>query len=266
MPRIDPHSWLSYPLLLAFLAGVQGGIAQQPPSPAAAQAPVPAPPQAGLPVPVPPTAEELGDTLMAEQRYQAAIEAYKKGSPNSAVLQNKLGIAYQMLLMVTEASRCYQASLKLDPHNAKVMNNLGTIYDSLKQYSAAERMYRKALKIEPNSAVIEKNLGTALMAQRKYKKGAEAFQAALAMDPGIFEKKVRPRVDNPTTKQDRGAMNYYMAKTCVRAGLNDRAIEYLRMALNEGFINPKKIVSDSEFASLRGIPAFEELIAAQKSP
>jgi hypothetical protein len=48
--------------------------------------------------------------------------------------------------------------------------------------------------------------------------------------------------------------------------LNDRAIEYLRMALNEGFINPKKIVSDSEFASLRGIPAFEELIAAQKSP
>jgi len=24
-------------------------------------------------------------------------------------------------------------------------------------------------------------------------------------------------------------MNYYMAKGCVRAGMNDRAIEYLRM-------------------------------------
>jgi hypothetical protein len=54
-----------------------------------------------------------------------------------------------------------------------------------------------------------------------------------------------------------------MAKGCVRAGMNDRAIEYLRMALNEGFTSPKKIVADSEFAALRGIPAFDQLLAAQ---
>jgi hypothetical protein len=58
-------------------------------------------------------------------------------------------------------------------------------------------------------------------------------------------------------------MNYYMAKGCVRAGQNERAIEFLRMALNEGFTNPKKIIADSEFAGLRGIPAFEQLIADQ---
>ena len=61
-------------------------------------------------------------------------------------------------------------------------------------------------------------------------------------------------------------MNYYMARGCVRAGQNDRAIEYLRMALNEGFTNPKKIVADSEFAGLRGIPAFEQLLQAQRTP
>jgi hypothetical protein len=43
----------------------------------------------------------------------------------------------------------------------------------------------------------------------------------------------------------------------------DKAIEYLRAALNEGFATPKKITEDSEFASLRGIPAFEELLTAQ---
>jgi len=61
-------------------------------------------------------------------------------------------------------------------------------------------------------------------------------------------------------------MNYYMAKGCVRAGQTDRAIEYLRMALNEGYTNPKKIQADNEFAVLRGTPAFEELIASQTAP
>jgi tetratricopeptide (TPR) repeat protein len=210
-----------------------------------------------------PTPEEIGDSLMMHQRYQAAIEAYKKGPRNSADLWNKLGIAYQMMFNMDEATHCYQASLRLNPKNTHVLNNLGTVYDSQKQYAAAERMYRKALRLEPRSAVIEKNLGTNLLTQHKFKKGWEAYQVALAIDPLVFEQGNSPRVDNPASVHDRGAMNYYMAKGCVRAGQNDRAIEYLRMALNEGFTNPKKIVADVEFASLRGIPAFEQLLAAQ---
>jgi hypothetical protein len=45
--------------------------------------------------------------------------------------------------------------------------------------------------------------------------------------------------------------------------MNDRAIQYLRMALNEGFTNPKKIIADTEFASLRDLPAFQQMLAAQ---
>jgi len=37
------------------------------------------------------------------------------------------------------------------------------------------------------------------------------------------------------------------------------------MALNEGFTSPKKIIADNEFAGLRGLPAFEQLLAAQRS-
>jgi hypothetical protein len=59
-------------------------------------------------------------------------------------------------------------------------------------------------------------------------------------------------------------MNFYMAKGCVRAGMNDCAIEYLRMALNEGFTNPKKIEADTEFAGLKDLPAFQQLLASQR--
>jgi tetratricopeptide (TPR) repeat protein len=213
--------------------------------------------------PIQATAKELGDALMVHQRYQAAIEAYRKIPGPSADALNQMGIAYQMMFNLHDAVKCYESSLRLDPKNANVLNNLGTVYDSLKQLNAAERMYRRALKLEPKSAMIEKNLGTNLLAQHRYKKGWQAYQAALAIDPQIFKDSVSLRVENPASTQDRGAMNYYMARGCVRAGQSDCAIDYLRMALNEGYTNPKKIEADSEFASLRGIPAFEQLLAAQ---
>jgi len=210
-----------------------------------------------------PTAEEVGDALMTHQRYQAAIAAYKSTGPTTAEVWNKLGIAYQMMFNLNEAMRCYQESLQIDPKNAHVLNNLGTIHDSLKEYRAAERMYRRALRINSDSALVNKNLGTNLLAQHKYDKGWEAYQKALSINPNIFDRNIGLRVDNPTTPQDRGAMNYYMARGCARAGMNDRAIEYLRSSLNEGFASPKKIVADTEFAALRGVPAFERLLAGQ---
>jgi tetratricopeptide (TPR) repeat protein len=211
----------------------------------------------------PPSSKEVGDALMMHQRYQAAIEAYKKVPGESAEVMNQMGIAYQMMFNLSDATKCYQASLRINPRNSNVLNNLGTVYDSLKEYGDAERMYRKALKIDPKSALTEKNLGTSLMSQHHYKQGWQAYQAALALDPQIFQASGTPRVENGGNIQDRGAMNYYMAKGCVRAGQSDRAIEYLRLALNEGFTNPKKIQADSEFASLHGLPAFEQLLAAQ---
>jgi hypothetical protein len=47
----------------------------------------------------------MGDALMARQRYQAAIEAYKKAPPDDATAWNKLGIAYQMMFNVSDAMR-----------------------------------------------------------------------------------------------------------------------------------------------------------------
>jgi Flp pilus assembly protein TadD len=256
--------WLPvFAVLAALIVASPAATAQ-----AAAQAPPANPPSASDPgaTQAQPTAEEVGDSLMAHRRYQAAIDSYRKALPNSAAVLNKMGIAYQMMFNLNDAARCYQASLKLAPKDARVLNNLGTVYDSLKQYGNAERMYRRALKVDPNSALILKNLGTDLLAQHKYKKGWEAYKAALVINPEIFQNSSSPRVENPATVQERGAMNFYMAKGCVRAGQNDRAIEYLRMALNEGFTTPRKIVADAEFAALRGLPAFEQVLAAQGSP
>jgi len=266
MRKMDEHRWLPALAVLAALLLDSPAFFAQPATEVPASPPQPTHASA-VATQIPPSPEEIGDALMTHQRYQAAIAAYKKAPANSADAMNKMGIAYQMMFNFEDALRCYKGSLKINPANAHVYNNLGTIYDGLKDYRNAERSYRKALKLEPGSSVVLKNLGSDQLAQHKYKEGWESYKAALALDPTVFkEGAAKLRIANPGTLEERGAMNYYMAKGCVRAGMTGRAIEYLRMALNEGFTNPRKIIADSELAGLRGLPAFEQLLAAQSNP
>jgi Tfp pilus assembly protein PilF len=174
-----------------------------------------------------------------------------------------MGIDYQMMFNSKDATRCYKESLQIDPHNSEVLNNLATVYASLKEYGQADRLYRKALKYNPHSALILKNLGTNLLVQHRYNKGWETYQQALAIDPQIFADRGEPSVEDPSSVQERGAMNYYMAAGCARAGQTACALQYLRMALDEGFTTRKKVANDSEFASLRDNPAFKQLLAEQ---
>lgn len=269
-------------LLAVLIAGAHGLAAQAPPPATPAQTPAAAPAQAPSAAPspataapaipvvtlpsIPPTPEQLGDSLSAHRQYQAAITAYAKVTGPSAQLWNKMGIAYQMMFNSHEALRCYNASLKIDPRNSQVLNNLATVYDSLKDYGSAERYYRKAIKIDPHSAMILRNFGSNQLSQHKYKKGWEYYQQALAVDPQIFDNREGASIQNPASNQERGAVHYYMARSCVTAGNPDCAITNLRLALNEGYTNPKKIAGDNSFASLRELPAFQQLIAAQSAP
>jgi len=209
------------------------------------------------------TPEQLGDLHMARRRYQAAIQTYRQMPHITSAVWNKIGMANQQMFVLDEAKRSYEIALKMDPKNPDILNNMGTVYYSLKLFSNAEKYYRKALKQSPKSALIYKNLGTDLMAADKFKKGWDCYQAALAIDPEIFERNALYRVGEPTPAQKRGAMNFYLAKSYVRVGMNDRAVDYLRMAIDEGFTDRKKVLADKEFASLRGIPSFEQLLVEQ---
>lgn len=257
------HTFFVLGLMTCAAAAPQFSLSQTPPQTQDAPASPGVTPQS-IPKPPPPTHEELGDTLSVHRRYQAAIAEYGKETPSAAVW-NKMGIAYQMMFNLKDATRCYKESLKLDSRNPQVLNNLATVFDSLKQYGSAERLYRKALKVEAHSPLILKNLGTNLLAQHKYNRGWAEYQKALAADPDVFQDKSSPQVQNPSTVAERGAMNYYMAAGCARMGQVDCTLQYLRMALNEGFTSPKKVATDLAFANVRDNPDFKLMLAAQES-
>lgn len=266
MRRPDPIRWL--PILVLAAAGLP--VFCQSTS-ASAGTPLPAANASTQPIvqPAPspdPTPEQIGDAYAARQRYQAAIAAYSKDLHPTAAIWNKMGVAYQMMFNLRGATRSYQESLRLNSKNAMAYNNMGTIYDSLKEYSKATKMYRKALKIDPNAPLILKNLGTNLLVQHKNSKGLEAYEEAMRLDPTVFEKHDSPTVANPTPIRERGELNYFMARGCVRMGQTACALEYLRMAIDEGYTTIKKVTEDADFVSLRDSPAFRQLVAEQQPP
>jgi tetratricopeptide (TPR) repeat protein len=208
--------------------------------------------------------ETQGDVLMARQRYVAAIDAYQMGPMDSAVLWNKMGIAYHHMFNLKEAQKDYEKALKINPSYPEALNNLGAVYYGLKDYRAAERAYRKAIKMRPKAAMFYSNLGTAYLAQGKNKKGAEAYWTALTLDPNVFESDPTARIAEIGPSREMATLNFLLAKTYAQAGRKDEALIYLRKALDEGFSDRKKLLEGKDFATLRDTPEFQKMMADKR--
>jgi tetratricopeptide (TPR) repeat protein len=210
------------------------------------------------------SAEQRADILMARKMYREAIDLYQQGPADSAVIANKIGIAHHQMLDFDSARKFYEKAIKLDSHYAEAINNLGTVYYAKRKYRRATSLYHRALRLTPKSASIYSNLGTAFFARKKYKEAAESYQTALSLDPDVFEHRSTYGVLlQERSVEERAKFHYYLAKTYAKAGMNDRALLYIRKALEEGFKEREKLKEDPEFTGLRDLPEFQQLLALE---
>ena len=210
--------------------------------------------------------EQWGDLLMIHHQYLEAIDSYRKAPRDSAVVWNKLGIAYHHMFALDQAKVDYLQALRLNPRYGEALNNLAAVYYAEKDYKRAEKTYRRALKLIPNSATAYNNLGTAYFADEKFKQGTEAYQKAFAIDPAVFNGDPLQTISETSTTAERARVDYCLAELYAQAGMKDKAIEYLRKALDAGFNDNKRLMQDQEFASIRQTAEFEQLIATTKHP
>jgi tetratricopeptide (TPR) repeat protein len=210
------------------------------------------------------TSEQRGDILMARKMYREAVEMYAQEKPVTAVVRNKTGIAYHQLLQFELARKYYEMAVKLDHNYAEALNNLGTVYYARKSYRRAISQYKRALRAAPQSASIYSNLGTAYFARKDYKLAAETYQKAVSLDPEVFEHRGSFGVIlQERTVEERAKFHYYLAKTYANAGQIDRALQYIRKALEEGFTERKKIMDEPAFVALHEMQEFKELVASE---
>ena len=206
-----------------------------------------------------PPSEALGDILNARGRFLAAIHVYEQ-LPPTAMVENKLGVACEHMLLFDRARASFETAIRMNPQYAEAYNNLGTLAHSQGDLPRAEKMYKKSLKLKPDSASTLKNLGTLYYAERKFKKGDHTYQQAVALDPRAFDHNPAHDVQAPARIQSVGEMHYHMAMTYAQAGSNKLALDYLRMAIGEGFRDRNRLLHDKEFADLRTTEVFLQMV------
>jgi tetratricopeptide (TPR) repeat protein len=207
------------------------------------------------------TFEQRGDIFMARKMYREAVEVYQQGPSDSAVLANKIGIAYHQLTFLTQARKQYERAQRIDSGYSEAVNNLGTIYYAQKNFRKAITQYRRALRLTPNSASIHSNLGTAFFARKKYKEAFDEYQTALSLDPEVFEHRNSHGVLlQERSVDERAKFHFYLAKTYAKSGQTDRALLYIRKAIEEGFKERAKFAEDSDFRDMQKLPEFLELM------
>lgn len=200
--------------------------------------------------------EKLGDLMMIHRRYLAAVEAYQRAPRSSAVVWNKLGMAYQHMYALDIAKLQYEKALQLEPRYAEALNNLGTVYYGRQNYRKAEKYYRKALRLKPDTATFYSNMGTAYFADHDYKRGIKAYRKAFSLDPEVFIGNPLDRVAEMAPTDQEIALNYALARLYAEAGMFKNAIHCLRVAFLYGFDDTSKLMKDSAFAALRKTPQF----------
>jgi len=263
--NVLPIAWL---LVLASASQADTPVPgqQQPPAQSLVadtkSAPANPPPAAAAPEPPKPISMQMrGDIAMARKMYREAIDYYRAIKPEAPLVWNKIGIAYHHLGDLNQAKRAYERALKLDKRYAEAINNLGTVHYAQRSYRRAVGQYNKALKLSPNSSGMWSNLGTAWFARKNYKRAAECYTKALALDPEVFEhRSTAGTLLQERSVAERAKFHFYLSKTYANAGMNERALQYMRMALEEGFTERKRFVEDPEFANMQELPEFKELL------
>ncbi|MBM4349964.1 MAG: tetratricopeptide repeat protein [Deltaproteobacteria bacterium] len=130
----------------------------------------------------------LGETYLKLNRYEDAIEAFRKAlHPEFAEAWYDLGVAYSNLKRHDDAIEAYRQALRINPNIAEAWNNLGVAYGDLKRYNDAIDAFRQALRINPEFTSVWNNLGAAYGDLKRHDDAIDAYRQALRINPNIAE-------------------------------------------------------------------------------
>ena len=192
--------------------------------------------------------EKRADILMARKMYREAVEVYKAGAAGFGdhLEQDRHRLSPDVADW-NAAKKYYEKAIKIDSEVRRGHQQSGH------GILLPEELSQGHQPVLPAGAEAFAGLGFDLQqpghrryfARKKYKEAAEAYQTALSLDQDVFEhhstygvlleeRSVRSAPSFTTTWRS----------TYAKAGQNERALQYIRKALEEGFKDKKKLMED----------------------
>ncbi len=197
----------------------------------------------------------LGGVAVQACDFPAAAEALRRAlalRPGDPIAASNLGLA----LLWTEHPREAVSSLEIATRNAPndfqvwaaygdALSESGAKTEAARAYERAVALGRDALRLNPADVAAHSVLGATLARSGRLEEGAKELQAALALDDR-----------HPNVLAD-------AATVAALRGQTGETLSWIRRAVAAGYCR-EVIARQPEFASLRGLPEFQAIIAAPR--
>ena len=208
-------------------------------------------------------AEEKGDMARIHKDYAGAVYDYTAAlriSHDNAMLYNKLGIADLQLGEKGAANRAFGKALKFDPQLTPAINNLGAVNLMQKRYKAAVFYFKQALAMDETSAPTHLNLAESWFGLGEMDRAMTEYARALELDADILTSTQDGVIAQVSTPQQRARVAYMIAKSYMKRGNPDGALEYLGRAKELHYPDLAKVYSDPDFTALWQDPRLEKIV------
>jgi len=194
-----------------------------------------------------------------------------------------LGLVYYCKREHDEAITAIEKSIELDPDNFFPYWIKGRIFRALDQFPEAIVQFSKVLELNPEFYTVYIELQMEYERVEDKEKGAEIVRLALEFFPGyllrapddarahIFHSAILLSVDRIEESKRRleravdlspndANMMYNVACNYARMGEKDLAVENLKKAVSNGFVDYEYFKRDPDFESIQDHPGFVELM------
>ncbi len=129
---------------------------------------------------------DLGSVLLAQQRFEAALDCYRRAEairPDDAMILYNHGNALYAAQRYGDAVELYRRALAVSPDFAELHNNLGNALRQVGQLHAAVESYRHAIELQPDQVTAQGNLGRTLCQLGRAEAAVECHRAVVAARP-----------------------------------------------------------------------------------
>jgi tetratricopeptide (TPR) repeat protein len=207
--------------------------------------------------------EEKGDLARLHKDYQSALSHYDTAlrvNNKSADLYNKMGIAELQLNDRGSARRYFARAIKLNPQLFAALNNMGVLDLLDKRYKASIIYFKQALALDETNAHTHLNLANAWMGLGEVDYSMTEYARALELDADVLSTSPEGVVAQVSTPEQRARISFLIAKSYMKRGNLEGALEYLRRAKDGRYPNMSDVYKDPAFTALWNDPRLAKIV------
>jgi Flp pilus assembly protein TadD len=208
-------------------------------------------------------AEEKGDLARLNKDYGSAVSHYVvalRVNRQNAELYNKLGIAELKLGDRGPARKDFGRALKYNPQLFAPMNNMGVLDLLDKRYKSAVNYFKQALALDESNAHTHLNLAEAWMGLNEIDHAMTEYGRALELDADVLSTSQDGIQAQVVTEGQRARVSFMIAKSYMKRGNIEGALEYLRRAKELHYPDLARVYKDPDFTALWQDPRLAKIV------